>query len=234
MAICMRALRSLGNEADCMEEVADRIVRYFYENFKDPVSGANEFALVRFYKIHEFASLPEELATFVQSKYANLNIGDQTKCMVLLATAGEQAAWNSRELSAGHKAIPLPSVEIVEAMPMVYQAISQLGLELEQLIKPERVFLVSEEARSYNVFYVPDALGSPYIPAQEDFVRPFGIKSVLGFGGMLPSGNLFVVIIFAKRTIPVETAEIFKSLAIGAKVSVVPFDEIAVFKNKSQ
>ena len=45
---------------------------------------------------------------------------------------------------------------------------------------------------------MPEAAGSPYIPAQEDFVQPVGIRSVLGFGGMLPGGDIFVVILFSR------------------------------------
>ena len=70
---------------------------------------------------------------------------------------------------------------------------------------------------------MPEAVGSPYIPAQDDFVIPNGIKSVLGFGGVLSSGELFVVIMFSKTSIPSQTAEIFNKLAPGVKQAVEPF-----------
>ena len=41
--------------------------------------------------------------------------------------------------------------------------------------------------KTYDTFYVPESVGSPYIPTQDDFVIPNGIKSVLGFGGVLSS-----------------------------------------------
>ena len=46
-----------------------------------------------------------------------------------------------------------------------------------------------------------------------EFVIPFGIRSVLGFGGMLPSGNVFAVILFAQIHVPRDIAEFFKTLA---------------------
>ncbi len=58
--------------------------------------------------------------------------------------------------------------------------------------------------KTYNTFYVPKAVGSPYIPTPDDFVIPNGIKSVLGFGGVLSSGEPFVVIMFSKPSIPAD------------------------------
>lgn len=53
------------------------------------------------------------------------------ECLTLMATVGQSAAWNSRHLSRGHRAIPLPSPEIVEKAPMTSQLIKELGVELK-------------------------------------------------------------------------------------------------------
>jgi hypothetical protein len=84
------------------------------------------------------------------------------------------------------------------------------------------------EQKAYNVFYVKDALGSPFVPAQ-DFVVAYGIKSVLGFGGMLPDGNLFAIIIFSKIHITKETADMFKTLSLNVKMAILPYVNAAVF-----
>jgi len=75
---------------------------------------------------------------------------------------------------------------------------------------------------TYNVFYLPEAAGNKYVPAQEDFVIPFGVSSVLGFGGILPSGNLFVIIMFSRVPISPRTAEMFRTLALSVKIAVLP------------
>ena len=89
--------------------------------------------------------------------------------------------------------------------------------------------MMDAEQRTYNVFYVPEARGSPHIPAQTDFVVPVGIRSVLGFGGLLPPGDLFAVILFSKVPIPRQTSELFKPLALSAKVAVLPFATGPIF-----
>jgi len=85
------------------------------------------------------------------------------------------------------------------------------------------------QQKPYNVFHVADAKGSPYIPAQEDFVVPYGIKSVVGFGGVLASGNLFAVIMFCKVSVPRAAADSFKALALDVKTAVQSLEGKSVF-----
>ena len=97
------------------------------------------------------------------------------------------------------------------------------------MIRPDPSLLADLEKKEYNAFHVPEAVGSPYIPAQNEFVIPYGVQSVLGFGGMLSTGDLFAVILFAKIHIPRETSEVAKSLAAKVKETVQPFAEGNVF-----
>jgi signal transduction histidine kinase len=161
-------------------------------------------------------------------------LGDETprpgmKCLTLLATAGARPEWNSRRASAAHRAIPLVSKEILSQAPMISSLLRQLGVRVEVLLGSNPGLLVDSQPTSFNVFYVSEARGSPYIPAQDDFVRPLAIRSVLGFGGLLPLGDIFVVILFARVPIPRETAELFQTLALNVKMAALPFDE-AVFR----
>jgi len=221
-------LRSLGAGADSMEEVADRIVRYLYGHLTDDAGSAHRCALVRFFKTHRYDALDPGLRAFADEMLRDETAAPGTRCLTLLATAGDEPAWNTRRASVAHQAIPLVSKEIVSKAPMISNLLQQLGVEVEVLLNPDSEILVESEPSSFNVFYVPDALRSPYIPAQDDFVRPAGIRSVLGFGGMLPLGDIFAVILFSKVAIPRDTAELFRTLALNVKMAVLPFDD-AVF-----
>jgi anti-anti-sigma regulatory factor len=77
--------------------------------------------------------------------------------------------------------------------------------------------------------YVPEAPGCTYIPAQQTFVIPERIRSVLGFGGMLPDGNLFAIIMFARAPISRMVAERFRPLALNIKISLLPFERQSTF-----
>jgi len=234
MAECGLALRQFGLGVESMEEASNRIVRYLYENFCTKPTGEKSCALVRLFKTHPYEDLEVELAEYARSMLDHYPPLPAMKCMTLLATVGEQTEWNSRHKSVGHKAIPLASESVVAQIPMISQLIRQLGLDIKTVINPGPDLLVEIEQRKYNVFYVPEAIGNPYIPAQDSFVIPFGIKSVLGFGGLLPSGNLFAIIMFLKVQIPHSTAQMFSTLALNVKTALLRFDRGPVFAQKDE
>jgi len=226
MTECGKVLRNIGKGAKSMEEAASRIVHHLYENLVDGQSGNRACALVRFFKTHTYEKLDPELQSYSRNMLGNNSVLPEMKCLTLLATVGENPEWNSRRTSKGHKAIPLPSEQTVHQIPMIRNLIAQLGLSIGMVIKPDPKLLLDTEQKTYNVFYVPDALGSPDIPAQQEFVVPCGIKSVLGFGGVFPSGDIFAIIMFVRVPITEEVADLFKTLALNIKIAVLPFENM--------
>jgi hypothetical protein len=224
------ALRKLGSESGSMEEVAQKIVDYLYEHLTHPESGEKLVGLVRLFKTHPFGDLDDELQQWGKTLVGQDEIDPKTKTLTLLATKGEQPDWNSRRTSGGHKAIPLLSEQMVQGIPMISQLVKQLGIEIKTMLDPDPEFLIDADEHTFNVFHVPTALGSPHIPAQDDFVKPCGIKSVLGYGGLLPSGDLFVVIMFWKYAITRQTADMFQPLALSTKVALLPFVNKGIFE----
>ncbi|MCR4292927.1 MAG: diguanylate cyclase [Candidatus Kuenenia sp.] len=226
MTECCKVVRTIGKGAKNMEEVANSIVNHLYVNLIDGQSGNKACSLVRFFKTHTFEKLDPELQNFSKNVSGNSTVFPETKCLTLLATVGENPAWNSRKTSKGHRAIPLLSEEMVDQIPMIKNLITQLGLDTGMVVKPDPRFLLDKDAKMYNVFCVPEALGSPCIPAQKEFVVPYGIKSVIGFGGLFPSGDVFAIIMFLKCTITNKVADLFKILAQNVKIAVLPFEDI--------
>nr|WP_319375902.1 hypothetical protein [uncultured Methanoregula sp.] len=224
------ALRSMGSGAISMEEAADKIVHHLYDTLTDQKTGEKNCVLVRLFKTHPYNELDSDLQESARNVLKGPPASPEMRCLVLLASAGTEPAWNSRKTSRGHKAIPLPSVHFIEAFPMVRQLIQQMGLEVNTVLRPDPAVVIDMAQTTYNVFSIPEAVGSPYVPAQNDFVIPYGVRSVIGFGGILPSGNLFVIILFSKMTVPRETADLFRSLALSVKVAVLPFDRGTVFR----
>ena len=230
---CSAALSKIGTDANSMEGAAQEIVNYLYAELGGPDSGEKACALVRFYKIHDFGQLPILLRGFARNAAGGVPLQPETKCLTLLATAGDRPEWNDRTRSLNHQAIPLLSEQMVMRSPMIAQMIQEMGLEIREVIAPGPGLLMEDASkRSYNVFYVPEALNSLYIPAQQDFVMPYNIRSVIGFGGLLPSKELFVVILFSKTAISAEAANLFKSIALSVKGSLLPFARGTVFAPK--
>jgi hypothetical protein len=224
MTQCGAALRKLGAGANSSAEVGQAVAAFLFEQFRDVAADTPACALVRFFKTRSFADLSLDLRARAISLLGGTPATSAMKCLVLLGTAGIRPEWNSRQASAGHQVIPLPSEEMVQRSPMISQLVSQFGLEVSTLIEPDPALLVDLEQRSYNVFHVAEARGSPHVPAQDEFVIPCRICSVVGFGGLLPSGDLFAVILFAAIPIARATADLFRPLALSVKLALLPFE----------
>jgi hypothetical protein len=226
-------LRVSSAGAGSMEEAAARIVSRLYDSLLDGNTGGPAIALIRLFKTHPYGALEPDQQRFADRLLGAHEARPEMRCLTLLATRGQEPEWNDRHSSRGHAAIPLPSEKIVENAPMIAQLIAQLGVDISALLRPEPAMIVDLAQKSYNVFHVAEAKGSPYIPAQSEFVIPFGIRSVLGFGGMLPSGNLFATIMFTKTPVPRETADLFANVALAVKLAILPFDGGATFADAS-
>ncbi len=222
-----RKLRQPDRRHGSMEQAACAAVDFFYEEFRAEKSadGLPNCVLARCFKTQVFDELPSYLKQSAAACLPNRSASAAMQCLVLLATRGECAHWNSRLNSVAHGVIPLPTVEMVTQAPMIAHLFLQLGLTLDHVVLP----MPRGKDESFGVFHVESALGSESVPEQELFVRPYGIKSVLGFGGLLPAGELFAIILFTRVRISAETADLFRTLALGVKLALLPFSGKQVF-----
>ena len=240
MLRCSVALRQAAAGAPTMEDAANRVCRFLYDEFGamssaaggDEMIGGGDCALVRLYKTHPYSRLEPALRRFADKALGNNRAAPGLRCLTLLATAGDEPEWNDRDTSRGHRAIPLPSPRIVEQAPMIAQLVRQFGLDLADVIAPSAEFVREMAGRSYGVFHVEDAAGSPFIPAQEEFVERYGIRSVVGFGGSLRSAEIFAVVLFSRVQIARDVAERFRTIALDVKSTLFNFDENQVFSAK--
>jgi hypothetical protein len=232
MLRCSTELRRATRDAPTMEEAAQRVCRVLYDELITP-DASRACVLVRCYKTHPYTNLEPELQSFAKRVLRGQTPAAGVRCLTLLGTVGDEPRWNSRHTSAEHQAIPLPSVDIVEKAPMIAQLIRQFGLDLTDVVRPTSDLVRSLAGKTYGVFHVAEAPGSPYIPAQKDFVLKLGIRSVVGFGGSLPSGDLFAVILFARVPVSSETADRFRNLALDVKSGFFPYKEGEIFNREA-
>lgn len=207
-------VRTASAGSGSMERAARCLCRHLYERLATP-EGERACVLVRCYTTLPFGGLPDDLQRFARRAHGTVAITPPEpgmRCLVLLATVGDEPAWNDRRSSVGHQAIPLPSPYVVERAPMIARLVRELGLDLTQVVRPAVAGggLVGDPF--LGVFHVAEAAGSPFIPAQ-DFVRRHAVRSVIGAGGVLPSGELFAVLLFTRASIPSPVADAFRAIA---------------------
>lgn len=225
------AIRRAVRGVDSLEGAAEVITRYLYDHCVNS-SGQRSCAMVRFYKTHRYGALEPALQEFAAEQLAGIKSRADMRCLTLLATAGDEPAWNSRRLSQGHQAIPLPTAERVRAAPMIMRLIEELGVDVESLVSDGEARVQGTDSRTYDVFYVEEARGSPFIPAQTEFVERYQIESVVGFGGVLRSGELYAIILFSRDTIPARCAARFRTIALDVRSSLFAFDEARTWREE--
>ncbi len=142
---CAQEIRLCVSGCTSMEQSSNKIVRFLYDSFIDPVSGSSAFPLVRIFKTHNFGDLDQTLQEYAINHSAGHQLKDTTKNLVLLASAGDHCDWNSRFTSQGHKAIPLASKEVVEQFPMIGRLCSEMP----------SVPMIVETSSGKNLVYVP-------------------------------------------------------------------------------
>lgn len=203
-----------------MEEAACGIADLLYDHLLDE-HGDAACALVRVYKTHAYGRLPVELREFASTALGEAP-DDDVRCLTLLATRGALPEWNDRRRSAGHQAIPLPTVDFVARLPMIAGLVEQLGLSIADVVRPIPKDVPELARRTYDVFHVPDAVGSRLLPAQ-DFVAEQEIRSALGFGGILFSGDFYAVVLFSRVPVSAPVADTVRVLSLAVRVALLPF-----------
>ncbi|MDP9182573.1 MAG: GAF domain-containing protein, partial [Actinomycetota bacterium] len=217
-------LRTCAQGATSMEAAAQRVVTQLRSAFVDPETGTSAFVLARVFKTEELRNLPPDLVEV--GRRAAEDAAPRDRFLTLLATAGDDPQWCDRRRSRHHQLIPVVSAEAVEQAPMVSALVRELGVGIEAVVHGASE---SESMRvDFGVFHVERALGSSRVPGQ-DFVREHGVRSVVGFGGVLPSGHTFAVVLFSRVPVSSESARLFQTVALSVKLALLPHVTSPVF-----
>lgn len=218
-------LRTLCNDLDSQQMAAQRLVQHLYATFREPGTETRQTALIRCFQTRTYAQLPPARQAAARAALgAGAEPAAHLRCLTLLGTVGELPAWNVPAASAGHLAIPLPNAAVIGRTPMIAGLFRQMGVNIDTAFPmSETPLILDADRRTFNVFHVENAEGSELIPAQQTFVLPHGIRSVVGMGGLMPSGELFAVVLFAKVHVSREVAELFRTLALSVKLTFLRF-----------
>ena len=188
--------RKLYKESTAMsshEAISQYITESLYHEFSP------EMALVRIFRLCHVKELTAELRALVSD--------DESYVMVLTGTYGMEPAWCDRRQSANHKVISINDITVSSQIPMFEEIlINGMKVDLQQLYETGDV--IASTKGMAGIFHVPDVKNSPqHIPAQEEFVQPYGITSEVGFGGIIFGGegasSISLYTLFAFSRVPI-------------------------------
>ncbi|HEU4910485.1 MAG TPA: SpoIIE family protein phosphatase [Actinomycetes bacterium] len=219
-------LRSGGQGAASMEAAARSVVTHLADRLIDKESGEKSCVLARLFVTVPLGSLEpalQEVARAALPPGLTGRAAESVRCLTLLATVGDESDWCSRRSSRGHQVVPLPNEAAIERSPMIAELFRQLGVDVGGGVAGDGApFVVGRHGGAPDVFHVEHAPGSPFVPAQAEFVQRYGVRSVLGFGGVLPDGEVYAVICFSRSHIPRDTAEKFATVASSVGLVLLP------------
>jgi hypothetical protein len=231
----LRSLSVIAEDAPSRQVIAERLVDSLFRSLCIGDTEEPACALVRCFHTATYAQMPlhsrDAADQLLETESLAPSALEQMRCLVLLATRGIRMVWNDVMTSVGHQAIPLPSVETVRKAPMIARLFDQLGMPIELAVDPtaSTAFILEEATEDFRVFHVEQAVGSPFIPAQSTFVEPFGIRSVLGIGGVLPDGELLAVVLFTRVAISTDVARRFGALAAAIRRPIIALPPENIF-----
>lgn len=215
---CSADLRDIGERAVDTDDAAERVTSYLFEQLVGE-TGAPGCPLVRLFRGRRLSSLDAADAEAV-TRALGAAAGPSTICLKLAASRGIEPPWNDPAASRAHGVLPLASAAALAKMPMIAALVSQLGIGPAWTSDEPRAR--TDHVQPFEVFYVEHARGSPCLPAQAEFIEPYGIESVVGIGGVLPPSEPFVVLLFSRVPVARATAELFRMLVPSVGLALLP------------
>lgn len=188
-----------------VEEACSLLSRALYEGCTSGASNERSLVLSRIYLSLPFSLLDPGSRTFAKEKFG-IDPAPADLFLALLGTHGDAPEWADRTRSQGHRAIPL-NRQTVTTVPMLARCFQQIGFDLDKVLQPKEAGIHIEGVSSgFGLFHVEEAAGSPFVPAQDGFVKPHGVRSVVGCGTMLPNGAVSIWIGFSRHSIAQQQA----------------------------
>lgn len=206
-----RLLGSYHNAYPSFEGAAQALVDEIYAAITEE-DGGSAFALLRLYRTMSYECLPLDLREQIHPTSA--------RYLILMGTRGSEPQWCDRRRSRHHQIMPLD-----ESLPPMFKGMfHEFGFDWQEAANQD----VPHPHRGRNsfseYFYLPEAAGSPFIPEQEEFVRRYGIGSVIAVGSQFISGDAYVLIGFGRCTCSAGQAEAFSELSVYVSTLLAAYD----------
>jgi len=212
-------IRAAGSDATTMVEAACAVTRYLYDNLR-AADGAPACALVRVFKTHLFDHLPPERQE--TARQVAPDVRPETPCMTLLSSNGDP---NRPEPGVPAEWVLPFTEQSFRTIPLIPQILTEIGLDLESAVDPDRALDVRVRHQRFNVFLEGDLSNSALLPepSHRERVAQIGMRSLAVVGGILPSGELLLVMWYGLEEIPARVADLFRSLGLAIEAALIPF-----------
>ena len=201
-----------NDSADSLEEMAQHVVQELFGEFQDD-QGEPAFALLRMFRVSRYAELPDDLKPDITDNGGHW--------LTLMSTVGLEAAWCDRHTSIHHQLQNMNQ----PLTPLIQAVFEQIGMKTDGSGVGIGVFSSADRSTGPGFFYVADALDSPHIVDIEEFVKPYGVKSVVAVGSPFRSGAAGLLVGFSRVPLSPEQACYFANMGVYIFTLLAQHDE---------
>ena len=213
-----RDLRDLGVNAGNMENVSQQIVNYMQSALIDAETKEPACMMSNLYM-----SCPNEIEPFHPTPHQNGQALEESWQLMLMATAGLPANDQTNKASLVPPILPMLSAQSVAQYPIWETILTQMGMPVDYLVQKDRRFALELATTSFNLILIPNFKDKPELFQSEARYIFQQVETLFGLGGMLPSGQLFVLLMFSKIAVHDEMIELFQPLALSLKLAFLPY-----------
>lgn len=208
-------LRGLGDGATGMGEAAQQITDYLFANLRTAEDEQGCLG-VSLHKTHPYSRLPPGLQEL--GRAADGSVTSETMCLVRMGHTG----FEPPDPDPASLVRPLTETAFRER-PIFVELLLAMGLDPSTALDPTRAVRLGLHHQNLDLFLAAELSESDWIPDEARLqVKALGLVAILGIGGALPNGDLFFIFFFTKEAVSERSADMMRSLALAAKVALIP------------
>ena len=217
------SLRHIAVSATSVCDRAQGIAHLLYESFRGSGEGEPVCPLVRVFETVPSATLNHADRAYLAQQEAVLGEARGETVLQLIGSYGLHPGWCDPALSSRYRCVSVNETTFVSQYPMLSLLMESVRTSPSGRIIPSPGiggYVDAVMTPGLQILYVPDARKSPYVPAQSEFVEPYQIRSVIGFGGEFQNGECFFVVMFSREVIPQSVLPLIRILSLNIRLGL--------------
>ncbi|GAA2408342.1 hypothetical protein GCM10010420_40790 [Streptomyces glaucosporus] len=216
MVRCGAELRRAPSGATSLATAAEAVTDFLYRGMAD-AEGRRACPLVRLFVTRRWSALPPDDRAAARTRTSAGAPPPSARCLTLVASRGSYPRWADPATGAERFAVPVPSEDAARQVPLLSRLVDRIGT-----VSADQADGVPPPPARFEVLLVGDGRHTRELWGEE-FAEEYGIRSALAFGGPLPDGELFAVVLFSRVPLPAQTAELFRTVAVSVRTALLPF-----------
>jgi len=194
--VAFRIMR-LGIPEHGVPAISQELAEYFYDHFRVLEPAGPGLLAARVYSILPWQEISQERQRYYRSLHSDdLSVSAETLTCLLIGTCGQYGEWCRPALAGAAQCQVAASDGFARSRPIVEQVLRKLDDNVASWVSWEGAGLLEDLDRAVTVVHVEtpcEEVVPSRMPSMGNASRTMPLRSVIGLGVRLPSGQQIVV-----------------------------------------